>query len=1384
MAKRNLEPDYIKWVLTLNATQAQEEIHKLEKSNKDLNKSSTDLRKRIADLEAQGKKGSTEWKNLRKSLNEYSQEISQNKKKIAELTKQIDLESMSMNQLKKYLKELQREFNNTSKATNPKRYEELQREINNVREAMRKATSDTSGLRGAFAKLGKTKEMLVGFFFGIGDSVFQLVTGSFRNAFNLVIDFEKENSKLAGILSATKDEMKEMEGAARQLGSTTSYSAAQVTSLQIELAKLGFTRQEILDMESGVLKFAKAVGTDLASAAAFSGAALRMFGKDASEADGVLATFAVATTKTALDFSKLEASLATVGPVANAFGFSIEDTTALLGKLADAGFDASSAATATRNIILSLADSNGDLAKALGGPVKNADDLAKGLKKLNDEGIDLAKALELTDKRSVAAFSTFLSQADNLSALKSEISGVTDQFNAMSETMGDNVAGAMAGLQSASEELVLKIASGTNGPIKDLINALTWLVQKLGDVIAWMGRYSAHIKIAAVAIGGYVAGLKLAKGAQAAWTAATKAWMQVQTVWNAAMLRASAAIKMIEGNTMAARREMVLYRQVVKGFNMNPAIIGITATIAAVASLIMYFISLRKETDKATESTNHYNEASKEAARLYGEQKGKIDSLLRVAQNEELSLRARKKAVDELNKIIPGYNAQIDQTTKKYTAANNVLEAYLKNLEAEIRFKTYEDKYKQLVADQMAAVDALDQARIELQENRYKKGLFGMKMYNMEAKQAVRDAEDELITANKNLDAFKKRMDQAEKRGIIKTPEASPDANEDSGGAGSGNGSKNNKPTPDTNPAGLIDKATAQADDAHQKRLLAIDKEKDTIPENEYVIKKNLEMIQYCGELSEALDALEKKTDATHTQTLDKIKDRQNKINLDIEKANQAINAAMVKEDAANHQKKMDFLKMAAEEENRVYEEKLQNLEITQGEYEILQLKSQRESHSEQLAELERYLKEVQQCTYISEIERKKIVEKTESELRKMRSQVLTDTGKWQEKLRSLLKDPTTAEGMTEAYELQRMNIKATYDMMITECAGAAETIEELEAEKNRRLLVLDLERQEQLYQLQEATGLSWQDEYDRELLKLQTLHAKGLISEKKYQKARLQAGVENTKKYYDYYSQLAGSTVSAIQNAEIAQVESKYDVLIQQAKNNGEDTAALEEEKENKKLEIQKRYADVDFAVKIAQIIADTSVSIMKAFSQLGPIGGAVAAALLTATGIAQVVTAKAQRDQVKNMEPGRTATSGTSITTTPTLTRQLTGYSEGGYTGPGDRYEIAGVVHKGEYVIPKPIMTDPRVIDAVGMIEAIRVHKRQTPATIHATGTDGIGYPGAGYADGGYTGGITVDAAGFREAVSEFRRIAGNLRAYVLWKDIEKAKTETDRSRSPFTK
>lgn len=162
-----------------------------------------------------------------------------------------------------------------------------------------------------------------------------------------IVKFELANSRLAAILGTTSDKVKELTADAQRLGATTKYTASEATDLQIELAKLGFTRKEILDATEHVLKFAQATGAELADAASLAGASLRMFNADTRETERYVSAMAVATTKSALSFSYLATALPIVGPVAKAFNFSIEDTLALLGKLSDAGFDASMAATAT-----------------------------------------------------------------------------------------------------------------------------------------------------------------------------------------------------------------------------------------------------------------------------------------------------------------------------------------------------------------------------------------------------------------------------------------------------------------------------------------------------------------------------------------------------------------------------------------------------------------------------------------------------------------------------------------------------------------------------------------------------------------------------------------------------------------------------------------------------------------------------------------------------------------------------------------------------------------------------------------------------------------------------------------------------------------------------
>ena len=297
----------------------------------------------------------------------------------------------------------------------------------------------------------------------------QKFIGAIRNGINTIKEFEAANSKLAAVTGTSAEGMKELTADAKRLGATTKYTASQVTELQIELAKLGFTRNEILQSTEAVLKFAQATGSELGEAAALTGAALRMFGATTKESERYVSAMAVSTARSALSFQYLATAMPIVGPVAKAFNFTIEDTLALVGKLADAGFDASMAATATRNIFLNLADSGGKLAKALGKPVTNIDDLVGGLKELKSKGVDLNTTLELTDKRSVAAFNAFLTAADGVKVLREQVTGVDKELQDMADTMADNLQGSIFGASSAWESLVLAFYN-SKGVMKEVVD--------------------------------------------------------------------------------------------------------------------------------------------------------------------------------------------------------------------------------------------------------------------------------------------------------------------------------------------------------------------------------------------------------------------------------------------------------------------------------------------------------------------------------------------------------------------------------------------------------------------------------------------------------------------------------------------------------------------------------------------------------------------------------------------------------------------------------------------------------------------------------------------------------------------------------------------------
>ena len=294
--------------------------------------------------------------------------------------------------------------------------------------------------------------------------------------------FEQANVNLSTILGVTRSDMEALTDSALTLGRTTEYTASQVVQLQTELAKLGFGQGSIMSMQKSILQFATAVGANLADAASVAGSTLRAFNLTSKDTDEVLATLAVATNNSALSFDRIQNSIGTVFPVANAFGLTVKDTTALLGSLANAGFDASSAATATRNIILKLADANGKLAKAMGGPAKTFDEIIDGLINLRKAGTDLNTALELTGRRSVAAFSAFISGAESARELRASLEDVSGELERIQKERLETVEGATKLLKSAWEGLTLAF-SESNGVIRTLITSLTDLITKTQELL-------------------------------------------------------------------------------------------------------------------------------------------------------------------------------------------------------------------------------------------------------------------------------------------------------------------------------------------------------------------------------------------------------------------------------------------------------------------------------------------------------------------------------------------------------------------------------------------------------------------------------------------------------------------------------------------------------------------------------------------------------------------------------------------------------------------------------------------------------------------------------------------------------------------------------------
>ena len=370
--------------------------------------------------------------------------------------------------------------------------------------------ADTRGLNTALGNVKKTMGAATKNIQNLGRNMSMGITAPLAlmgaASFKVAADFEQSMAKVKAVSGATGAEFKKLEENAKALGSTTRFTASEVAALQLEYAKLGFSADEITEVTEATLNLAQATGSDLAQSAEVAGATLRGFGLDASETQRVTDVMAASFSSSALDMASFQNSMKYVAPVAKAAGVSIEETTAMLARMADSGIKGSQAGTSLRMIFQQLAAGGGDVTEKLSA--------------LASEGLTLDAAFDEVGRRAQTALLVLGENEEETKRLTQAFLESAGAAKGMADIMDDTADGAMLRMKSAIEGVQIVIGTALAPLMVKLSRLVAGLairfngMSKGGQAVAIaMAAFAAAIGPMLLIIPQLVTGIKLVRAA-------------------------------------------------------------------------------------------------------------------------------------------------------------------------------------------------------------------------------------------------------------------------------------------------------------------------------------------------------------------------------------------------------------------------------------------------------------------------------------------------------------------------------------------------------------------------------------------------------------------------------------------------------------------------------------------------------------------------------------------------------------------------------------------------------------------------------------------------------------------------------------------------------
>lgn len=361
------------------------------------------------------------------------------------------------------------------------------------REAEREVGSSCTGIDVA---VSKATQIIAGFVSAAA------ITAAAKQATQYVIEvgsaFEASMSEVQAISGATSAELEKMSAKAKQLGSTSRFSATEVSQAFKYMSLAGWDVSQSISAVDGVIQLAAASGMDLAAASDMVTDYLSAFGMEASQATYMADMLAYAQSHSNTTAEQLGEAYKNCAANMNASGQDIETTTAMLEALANQGSKSSEAGTKVSAIMRDITAKMDEGKIAIGDTTVAVMDANGNFRDMTDiiKDVDTATQGMGDAEKAAALASTFTSDSisglnmilnegvDKITGYEEELRNSSGAAADMADTMQNNLQGKITAAGSALEGLGIAAYDYISGPAGTVVDMATGMFKGLTDLIS------------------------------------------------------------------------------------------------------------------------------------------------------------------------------------------------------------------------------------------------------------------------------------------------------------------------------------------------------------------------------------------------------------------------------------------------------------------------------------------------------------------------------------------------------------------------------------------------------------------------------------------------------------------------------------------------------------------------------------------------------------------------------------------------------------------------------------------------------------------------------------------------------------------------------------